>query len=316
MKPRAVRSYAPATISNIGPGFDVLGLAIDSPGDVVVARRQREPGLTFSLLTKIKGVPSDAKHNVAAHVATLLLDEGRPPFGVDLVLQKHMPIGSGLGSSAASSVAALVAVNALLLKPLPKRDLIRFAVEGERLASGSPHADNAAPSLLGGACLIRSYDPLDVVALPVKNHFYWVVVHPHVVVKTAMARRVLPKKIPLHRAVQQWGNVGGLVAGLITGNAELVSTCVVDFVAEPVRSKLTPGFAEVKEAALKAGALGCSLSGSGPSVFAIAESARHAHRIASDMQRTFNLTARVKSDAYISRINMRGAFVQLLRDNE
>ena len=310
MKQRAVRSYAPATISNLGPGFDVLGLAIDAPGDAVVARRQRERGLTFSVLTTNKDVPPDAKHNVAAHVATLLLEEVRMPYGVDLVLHKRMPIGSGLGSSAASSVAALVAVNGLLPRPLAKRDLIRFAVEGERMASGSPHADNAAPSLLGGVCLIRSYDPLDVVELPVENRFYWVVVHPHVVVKTAIARRLLPKKIPLRTAVQQWGNVGGLVAGLMSGNGELIRACVVDFVAEPSRSKLIPAYVEVKEAALHSGALGCSLSGSGPSVFAIAESAKQARQTAMLMKRAFDGVARVKSDAYISRINMRGAFAK------
>jgi homoserine kinase len=309
MRPQSARAFAPATVSNIGPGFDVLGLAINAPGDVAVARTQRARGLTFALRTTQRGVPSDAKRNVAAHVVSLLLDERKPPFGVRLTLYKNMPVGSGLGSSAASAVAALVAVNALLPTPLPRRDLLRFAVEGERLASGAPHADNAAPSLLGGVQLIRSYDPLDVVSLPVKNTFYWVVVHPHVVVKTAAARAVLPTRIGLYTARQQWGNLGGLVAGLITGNADLIRSSVVDVVAEPKRAPLTPGFTEVKAAALNAGALGCSLSGSGPSVFAIANSPRAASTIARIMRRTFVMVAELKSDAYISRINMKGGMV-------
>src|SRR5258706_5507883 len=213
MKPRSVRVYAPASISNLGPGFDVLGIAIDSPGDYATARRVPTPGVHFSLHTDQKGIPSSAAENVAAHVATLMLEEFKLPFGIDLLLEKKMPLGSGLGSSGASSVAAALAVNALLLKPLKRNDLLRFVVEGERKASGSPHADNVAPSLLGGACLIRSYDPLDIIQLPIRNSIVWVVVHPHVVVRTQEARDALPKSIPLKTATHQWGNVSGATPG-------------------------------------------------------------------------------------------------------
>src|SRR5713101_6773981 len=159
MRPKSVRVFAPATISNLGPGFDVLGLAIDRPGDYVTARRRKEKGLAFSLQTTERNIPADPRRNVAAYVASLLLDEMRPPFGIELVLEKKMPVGSGLGSSAASSAAAIVAVNKLMPNPFEKYALLRFVVEGERMAAGSPHADNAAPSLLGGLWLIRSYDP-------------------------------------------------------------------------------------------------------------------------------------------------------------
>lgn len=305
----AVRVFAPATISNLGPGFDVLGLAIAHPGDVVQAQRSMLPGLSFSVKTPQHGIPANTRKNVAAYVASLLMDEVKPSFGIRMVLHKHMPVGSGLGSSGASSVAALVAVNALLPKPMSRRDLLRFAVEGERMATGSPHADNVAPSLLGGVCLVRSYEPLDVVILPIRNTIVWVVVHPHIVVRTADARTVLPERIALRSAVRQWGNVGGLVAGLIAGDARLVGACTQDIIVEPARAHLTPGFAEVKSAALAAGASGCSFSGSGPSVFAVTESMKTATRVASAMQRAFLDAAAVKSDAYISRVNLRGATI-------
>src|ERR1041385_4321089 len=253
MRAHSVRVYAPATISNLGPGFDILGLAIDRPGDFVTAGRTKEKGLSFSLRTDPRGIQSDPRKSVAAYMASLLMEELHPPFGIRMVLEKKMPLGSGLGSSAASSAAAIVAVNALMPKPLKKFALLRFVAEGERKAAGSPHADNAAPSLLGGLWLIRSYDPLDCISIPVQNRIIWVVVHPHVIVHTREARGILPKEVPLSSAIRQWGNVSGLTAGLIAGDPWLVGKCVEDVIVEPVRSRLIPGFAKVKEAALKSG---------------------------------------------------------------
>src|SRR5512143_469798 len=174
MTPRKLNVYAPASISNLGPGYDVLGVAIREPGDIVTAERTVSPGLRFDLTSTSSGVPSDPAENVAGHVARLLLEELKPPFGAHITLRKQMPVGSGLGSSAASSVAAAYAVNMLLPWPLKKPDLLRFIVEGERQASGSPPADNAAPSLLGGVCLIRSYDPLDIIPLAARDAIVWV----------------------------------------------------------------------------------------------------------------------------------------------
>lgn len=309
LTPRAVKVFAPATISNLGAGFDVLGIAVDQPGDIVVARRQSERILTFSVQSNHHDVPADPQQNIAAHVASLMLEELKPPFGIQMVLHKNMPIGSGLGSSAASSVASVVAVHALLHRKLPTQELLRFALEGERKASGAPHADNVAPSLLGGACLIRSYDPLDVVQIPIHNTIVWVVVHPHLVVRTHDARRVLPQHVVLETAVRQWGNVGGLVLGLIQGDATLVGRSTQDLVAEPVRAQFVPGFYEVKQAALDAGAFGCSLSGSGPSIFAVASSFRSAKVIATAMSSTFKRVAQCQCDTYISRVNMDGASI-------
>jgi homoserine kinase len=304
-----VRAFAPATIANLGSGYDVLGLAINRPGDVVDARRERERGLRFAVKTRHEGVPVDPKKNVAAYVAQLLVEESKPSFGIAITLRKRMPIGSGLGSSAASSVAALVAVNALLPRPLAKPDLLRFAVEGERLASGARHADNVAPSLLGGACIVRSYDPIDVVQVPVSNRLVWVVVHPHVVVRTEVARKILPKNVLLKKAVRQWGNVAGLVAGLASGDVSLVGRCVEDVIVEPVRARLVRGFHEVKASALAAGAFGCSFSGSGPSMFAVTDSLAAARRVASAMMTTFRMYAHVECDVYLSRVNLAGATV-------
>ena len=170
----------------------------------------------------LEDVPADAHSNVAAHVAQLMLEEFHPPFGVKMLLEKRMPIGSGLGSSAASSVAAAVAVNALLPQPLERRDLLRFAMEGERKASGSAHADNAAPCLLGGACLVRKYDPLDVIAIPIKHSIVWVVAHPHTIIRTEVARSMLPKAITLQTAIRQWGNISGLTVGLAANDRQFV----------------------------------------------------------------------------------------------
>lgn len=309
MPSRTIKAYAPASISNLGPGFDVLGLAIEKPGDVAIARRQKKPGLTFRLRSTVDNVPNNAQDNVAAYVASLLIDELKPAFGIQLTLDKRMPIGSGLGSSAASSVAALVAVNALLGSPLKKEELLPFALEGEKKIAGSGHADNVAPSLLGGAVVVRSYDPLDVVKIPIRNSIYWVVVHPHVVIPTAEARKLVPPSVPISSAIRQWGNVGGLVAGLAVGNAAIVGKCVEDVIVEPVRAKLIPGFYQVKRAALKAGATGCSISGSGPAMFAVAKSLSSAREIGSSMKAVFRSAAGLSSDVYISRVNMKGARV-------
>lgn len=305
-----VRAFAPATISNLGPGFDVLGLAINQPGDYVLARKQRTPGLLFSVRSSCGEVPTDPHQNVAAYVATLMLEEFRPPFGMEMILLKRMPVGSGLGSSAASSVASAVAVREMLGKKLRKTDLLPFVVEGERKACGAPHADNAAPSLLGGMCLIRSDVPLDVVRIPIRTPLFWVVAHPHVVVRTENARNILPSNVPLHTARRQWAHVGGLTLGFATGNAMLIGKCIEDFIIEPARARLVPGFDQVKQAAMSAGALGCSLSGSGPSVFAVTTSRDCAQRAGAAMRRAFFQHAGVRSDVFVSTVNARGAYAE------
>jgi len=217
-----------------------------------------------------------------------------------------MPLGSGLGSSAASSVAALLAVNKILGEPLTKEELIPFAMEGERLACGAAHADNVAPALLGGFTLIRSYDPLDVIKIKTPKNLFSAVIHPHVEVSTEDARKILKKQITLKQAITQWGNTAGLIAGLLQEDLGLIARSLQDVVIEPIRSLLIPGFNEVKAAALKAGALGCSISGSGPSIFALANSISKAQYIAKNMENEI-LKMKIKCDVFVSPINHEGA---------
>lgn len=315
MTGRSCTAFAPATISNLGPGFDILGVAIDAPGDTVFAQRRREPGVGFSLKTNQQRVPENASKNVAAYVARLMLQEMKPSFGINLQLRKSMPIGSGLGSSAASGVAAAMAVNALFTRPLRKQELLRFALEGERFACGASHADNVAPSLLGGAQLIRSYAPLDVVRVPVQPSLFWVVVHPHLMVLTKKARAALPRQVSLRSAVQQSGNVAGLILALTTGDRNLLARSVEDVIVEPVRAKLLRGFQDVKYAALEAGSFGCSISGSGPSVFAIAPSLPKAREISRCMAEAFQRSAGVRCDIFVSRTNELGARILSRKDS-
>jgi homoserine kinase len=316
----AVRVFAPASVSNLGPGFDILGLAIERPGDLVEAELSDVPGVEIVEITGEGGVlPSDSARNVAgvaaAHVLKRVQErEGGQgaarSAGIRLRLHKRMPLASGLGSSAASSVAASIAVNELFGRPFTGRELLLSAVEGERAASGSPHADNAAPCMLGGIILVRTYEPLDVLSLPVPPDLWVVVVHPHCSIRTAEARAlVFNRQYSLAECVANMGNLGAFVGALYRGDLELVGRCISDQLVEPVRAKLIPGFVEVKAAALAAGALGCSISGSGPSLFALAESGSTAKRVANAMSEAFQSAGGVSNDVYVSRVNTEGARV-------
>jgi homoserine kinase len=304
--PDRVRVFAPATVANVASGFDVLGFALDSPGDSVTLTRTAEKGAHVRSITGDDGrLRRDPKRNTAAVAAAAFLERIGNPFGVDIELEKRMPLSSGLGSSAASAVASVTAANLLAGSPLSRRDLLPFTMEAERAACGSAHADNVAPSLLGGFVLIRSYEPLDVVQLPVPAGLSCAVVHPHTELRTEDARRVLKKEIHLSDAIRQWGNLAALVAALYNGDLQLLGRSLQDVVAEPVRSLLIPGFAKVKAAALGAGALGCSISGSGPSVFALCARPEDSARAGDAMVAAFK-AAGLASDLYLSAVNPRG----------
>jgi homoserine kinase len=302
-----VRAFAPATVANVAAGFDVLGFALDSPGDELVATFSEKPGVTISRITGDDGrLPLDSHKNtagVSVHALLKYLGETR---GIDLRLEKKMPLGSGLGSSAASAVVAVVAVNELLGRPLSKRDLLPFALEGERIACGSAHADNAAPSLLGGFVLIRSYTPLDVIPLPTPEKLYATVIHPHIEIQTKDARGILKQQVSLSNAITQWGNTAGLVAGILMSDYGLISRSLQDVIVEPIRSILIPKFYELKKAALDAGALGCSISGSGPSLFALTDSRDTAQKVANAMTLVLDNIG-IGSDVFISKVNQEGA---------
>lgn len=307
--PRAVTVFAPATVANVASGFDVLGFALELPGDAVTVRRTGGREVVVASITGDGGrLPTDPARNTAAVAARAFLEATGFPFGVEIAVEKRMPLASGLGSSAASAVAAVHGTNLLAGSPLAPRDLLPFTLLAEKAACGSAHADNAAPSLLGGFVLIRSYDPLDVLRLPVPPGLACAVVHPHTEVKTEDARRILKKEIRLADAIRQWGNLAALVASLYEGDAALLGRSLQDVVAEPIRSLLIPGFAGVKRAALAAGALGCSISGSGPSVFALCASADAADRVGASMVEAFR-SAGLESDLFLSAVNTTGPTV-------
>jgi homoserine kinase len=302
-----IRVFAPATVANVACGFDIFGFAVEHPGDEVLLRRSDNPGVRILDIIGDEGrLPREASRNTAGIAIEVFLQHiGRPDVGLDLVLTKHMPLGSGMGSSAASAVAGVFAANELLGRPLQPIDLLPFAMEGERVACGSAHADNVGPSLLGGFVVVRSYAPLDVIKIETPASLYATIVHPDVEVNTKDARYILKNEVSLKNAITQMGNVAGLIAGLMQADYDLISRSMVDVIIEPVRSILIPEFNEVKQAALDAGALGCSISGSGPSMFALSQSLDIAQSVAEGMQHAF-LAAGITSEAYVSQINTQG----------
>jgi len=308
MKTR-LRIFAPATIANLGPGFDVLGLALTAPGDVVEAELSDRPGVEIAGITGDNGVLSrDPRKNVAGGAAAEVLRRAGHSHGIRLWVHKQMPLASGLGSSGASSAAGAVAANELLGRPLNQRELLMSAMEGERAASGTPHADNVAPSVLGGIVLVRSYDPFEVLSLPVPEELRAVVVHPHCKVSTAEARTLVKNRgYSLDHIVPNLGNIAALVLALCRNDLALLGRSIDDRLIEPLRASLIPGFSAVKDAALSSGALGCSIAGSGPSVFAFASDDETAMRTGAAMQAAFKSAAHLESDLYTGKVNPTGA---------
>lgn len=309
---KQIKVFAPATVANVACGFDVLGFALNEPGDEVILQTNDSGEVTISKITGDEGkLPLNADKNTAGVVVKQYLAHIGSKQGVDIQLHKRMPLGSGLGSSAASAVASLFAVNELLGAPLSRMELLPFAMEGERIACGAAHADNVAPALLGGFVLVRSYSPLDVISIPFPQDLVATVIHPQIEIRTEDARSILKKSILLKDAIQQWGNIGGLIAGLIQGDHSLIKRSLEDVIIEPVRSLLIPSFDKVKKAALDNGAFGCSISGSGPSIFALSNSLVVAGQIASAMRNELKAID-IECDVYISPINKVGPRVMQL----
>jgi homoserine kinase len=306
---KAISAFAPATVANVSCGFDVFGFAVEQPGDEVTLTLNHSKEVTIS---KIEGdggrLPIDAGKNTAGVAVLSLLKALDRKDGIEIALRKNLPLGSGMGSSAASAVAALVAANHLLGEPFSKRELLPFAMEAERVACGSAHADNVAPSLIGGFVLIRGYEPLDVVSIPTPENLFCTLIHPQLELKTQDSRQVLRSSISLKDAVTQWGNIAGLVAGLMKPDFGLIGRSLKDVVAEPIRSLLIPGFDLIKEKAVGAGALGCGISGSGPTIFALSTELDLAKRVGTVVQTEF-LKLKLSSEIFVSRINTKGAVV-------
>jgi homoserine kinase len=306
---KSIKAIAPATVANVSCGFDIFGFAVEAPADEVILTLTSEPGVKIKSIAGDRGkLPLEASLNTAGVAVIEYLKSVQSPHGVEIELKKNLPLGSGMGSSAASSAAALVAVNELHGNPLTREQLLPFAMEAERIACGSAHADNVAPSLLGGFVLIRGYEPLDVATIPTPDALFCTLVNPHLELKTEDSRRVLKPSIPMRDAITQWGNIAGMVVGLMKPDYELIKRSLHDVVAEPIRSLLIPGFDSIKQLALDAGALGCGISGSGPTIFALSSTRETAEHVGKVIQEAFT-QLELKSDVYVSNINKQGASV-------
>ena len=299
-----IKLFCPATIANLSCGFDVLGLCLESIGDEMIVRKVAEKGIR---ITKITGanLPWETHKNVAGVAAEALLNAVETEFGFEIEIHKKIKAGSGIGSSSASAAGAVFGINELLGRPFTKHQLVDFAMKGEVIASGSEHADNVAPCLLGGFTLVRGYHPLDVIRIDSPEELFAVALHPHIEVKTSDARAVLTPTVSLKDAITQWGNVGGLIAGLYTKDYDLIGRSLHDSIVEPLRRSLIPGFDATKFAAIQAGALGAGISGAGPSIFALCKGEAKAEKVAFAMSESY-LNTGIVFDIHLSKINPDG----------
>ncbi|WP_144892295.1 homoserine kinase [Flavobacterium tiangeerense] len=299
-----IKIFCPATIANLSCGFDVLGLCLETAGDEMIIRKSNIKGIR---ITKIVGadLPLETEKNVAGVSALAMLEEVETEFGFEIEIYKNIKAGSGIGSSAASAAGAVFGINELLGRPFTRKELVVFAMQGEKLASGNAHADNVAPALLGGFTLVRSYNPLDIIKIESPSELYATVVHPQIELKTSDARSVLKQTISLKSAIVQWGNVGGLVAGLYTQDYELIGRSLHDEIIEPLRSVLIPGFDFIKKTAYENGALGSGISGSGPSIFALSKGKETANKIAKAMSVVYD-EMNLPYEIHVSKVNEEG----------
>jgi len=304
----SVKVFAPGSVSNVGCGFDILGFAIDGVGDEMVVSKNDKKKIVIAPVNGYENLPTDPKKNVAGVAIQALLDDLKSNQGFDVEIVKNIKPGSGIGSSAASAAGAVVAVNELLGNPYSRMELVDFAMKGEEVASGDVHADNAAPATLGGFCLIRGYNPLDVIHIQPPKDLWCVVIHPQIEIKTKESRELLSPEVSMKKAIRQWGNVAGLMSGLYTSNYELIGRSLEDHIVEPQRKVLIPEFDELKLSVMEAGALGCSISGSGPSVFALAEGKDSADVIATAMDTVYRKTE-LDYKIYVSKVSDGGVKV-------
>ena len=299
-----IKIFCPATIANISCGFDVLGLCLETVGDEMIIRKSDVKGIK---ITKIVGeeLPLETSKNVAGVAALALLDAIDYKFGFEIEIYKNIKPGSGIGSSAASAAGAVFGINEILGKPFTRKELVEFAMKGEAIASGSEHADNVAPAILGGITLVRSSAPLDIIKIESPSELYATVIHPQIELKTSEMRAVLQPMIPLKSAILQWGNLGGLIAGFYTSDYELIGRSLHDEIVEPLRGPFIPKFDVIKKTALENGALGSGISGSGPSIFALSKGIETANRIAKAMFVVYE-DMNMPFEIHVSKVNPEG----------
>ena len=301
---KEIKIFTPATVANISCGFDILGLCLDNVGDEMIVREVPEKGIK---ITKITGqrLPLESHKNVAGVAGLALLEKVDASVGYEIEIHKKIKPGSGIGSSAASAAGAVFAINELLGKPFSKQELIYFAMQGEKLASGTEHADNVSPVILGGFTLVRSYQPLDVLKINSPDDLYASIIHPQIEVKTSDSRAVLKNQVSLKKMVTQMGNFGGLISGLYTNNYDLIGRSLHDEIIEPNRLVLIPEFNKIKKGVIQAGALGAGISGSGPSIFALSKGKETANIVGETMAEIYNTTD-IDYDIHVSKINQQG----------
>ncbi len=303
---KKIKIHSPGTVANLVCGFDILGMALSEPYDIMEVELLDRPEVIITNKDDY-GLPTDPLKNVAGVVLLSIIEKLENKIGFALQITKQIKPGSGIGSSAASAAGAAVAANHLLGNIFSTDELVQFAMNGEKLASGVKHADNIAPCILGGVSLIRAIYPLDIVAIPAPD-LYVTVVHPQIEVKTSDARQILKQQVLLKDAIRQWGNIAGLVTGFIKSDYDLIGRSLEDVIIEPVRSILIPGFDEVKKGCKEAGALGGGISGSGPSIFMLSKEEKTAKAVESVMKEVYNRIG-VEFHTYVTTINKKGVQV-------
>lgn len=308
---KQVTVFAPATVANVGPGFDIFGFALEGIGDTITVKFTNDTGISISGGQHCESIPTDPANNVAGVAVQAMLDaSGISGQGIHLHIEKNIVPGSGLGSSASSASGAVAGVNALLDLGYTKEEMIRFAMIGEGAGGGTPHADNVAPCLLGGFTVVRSYEPLDVIKLPRIPELYVAIVHPQLEVRTSDSKKMLKKELDMKVATKQWGNVAGMITALLSDDFALLGRSMEDHVAVPVRSMMIPGYDEIIAIAKKSGAIGASISGSGPSIFAFCHNEAKAKTLTKMFGKVFS-SLEIEYNLYESKINPNGVYHEI-----
>ena len=300
-----IKLRAPATVANLSCGFDILGICLKNPYDEIIITKNSNRNVIIEIQdSEFSNIPSNPKENTGGIPAELIINDLKLNFGFNIKIKKGIPLCGGLGSSAATAAGVVYGINELLNLKMPLEKLIKYSLEGEKLSSKSPHADNIGPCLMGGLVLIRDTAKFDLINIPI-GEFYLAIVHPDIKVDTKTARQILPKQIELNTAVKQWGNIASLTYGFASNQIDIIKKSMKDYIIEPVRSNFIPGYFNVKDAALNAGAIGCSISGSGPSIFALFESKDNAQKAMEHMKKELEKIS-INFHSYISPVNNQG----------
>ena len=301
----SIRLHAPATVANLSCGFDILGVCLDDPYDEIEIKKiSKKEVILNSLDSEFSNIPLNPEKNTGGIPAIKIINDLALDFGFEINIKKGIPLYGGLGSSAATAAGVVYGINILLKKCLSNDEVVKYALEGEKISSETPHADNIGPCINGGLVIIKSTNPLKLINIKT-GEYYFSIIHPKVKVSTKEARKLLPQEVKLKDAVKQWGNIASLVYGFSTSDSNLIKSSMVDYIVEPIRSKLIPHFDEIKENVLKNNAIGCSISGSGPSIFALSASKQNSLKILSEMQNIYNKYD-VKYHSFCSKINNKG----------